>query len=55
MDAKKAVMTMKPYNPPTESRRGKLRLDFNENTLGPSLNVLEAIKNASNEEYCVYP
>ena len=55
MDAKKAVMTMKPYNPPTENRRGKLRLDFNENTLGPSLNVLEAIKNAFNEDYCVYP
>ncbi len=52
---RKAIEKMKPYDPPTESRKGKLRLDFNENTLGPSPKVIQAIKNASNEEFSVYP
>jgi len=52
---RKAVQKMKPYDPPTESRKGKLRLDFNENTLGPSPKVMEAVKNASADEFSVYP
>lgn len=52
---KKSVQKMKPYNPPLEGRRGLLRLDFNENTVGPSRKVLRAIKNASKEEICAYP
>ena len=52
---RKAVEKMNPYFPPTEGRKGKLRLDFNENTLGPSPKVVEAIKNASAEEFSVYP
>lgn len=52
---RKAVEKMKPYDPPTASRKGKLRLDFNENTLGPSPKVIEAIRNASTEEFSVYP
>ncbi len=52
---RKAVKEMKSYDPPTESRKGKLRLDFNENTLGPSIKVIEAIKNAAAEDFCVYP
>ena len=35
---------MAPYTPPTGSRAGKLRLDFNENTVGCSPRVIEALK-----------
>jgi histidinol-phosphate aminotransferase len=52
---RKSVKKMKPYNPPLEGRRGLLRLDFNENTVGPSRKVLAAIKNAGKEEICAYP
>ena len=50
-----SVQKMRPYNPPLEGRRGLLRLDFNENTVGPSKKVVEAIKKASIEEVCTYP
>jgi histidinol-phosphate aminotransferase len=52
---RKAVQKMKPYNPPTEKRKGNLRLDFNENTLSPSPKVIQAIMNAKMEDYCAYP
>jgi histidinol-phosphate aminotransferase len=35
---------MIPYHPPTEGRRNKLRLDFNENTVGAPPHVLDFIK-----------
>jgi histidinol-phosphate aminotransferase len=41
-----AVQSMAPYHPPTAGRAGKLRLDFNENTVGCSPNVIEALKEA---------
>ena len=31
---RKAVERLKKYRPPMEGRAGKLRLDFNENTVG---------------------
>jgi len=34
---------MAPYSPPTAGRTGKLRLDFNENTVGCSPRVIEAL------------
>ncbi len=36
---------MAPYSPPTGGRAGKLRLDFNENTVGCSPRVIEALRN----------
>jgi histidinol-phosphate aminotransferase len=39
-----AVLSMAPYSPPTAGRAGKLRLDFNENTVGCSPKVIEALK-----------
>lgn len=39
-----AVQAMAPYSPPTAGRSGKLRLDFNENTVGCSPNVIAALK-----------
>jgi histidinol-phosphate aminotransferase len=35
---------MAPYHPPTAGRRNKLRLDFNENTVGGPPHVLDFIK-----------
>jgi histidinol-phosphate aminotransferase len=40
---------------PLEGRRGYLRLDFNENTLGPSAHVVEAIRALPPEAYATYP
>jgi histidinol-phosphate aminotransferase len=40
-----AVSAMMPYSPPTAGRSGKLRLDFNENTVGCSPRVVDAIRN----------
>ena len=39
-----AVLGMAPYSPPTGGRAGKLRLDFNENTVGCSPKVIEFLK-----------
>ncbi|MBV9506255.1 MAG: histidinol-phosphate transaminase [Acidobacteriia bacterium] len=39
-----AVLAMRPYSPPTAGRAGKLRLDFNENTVGCSSRVIEALR-----------
>jgi histidinol-phosphate aminotransferase len=39
-----SVVSMAPYSPPTGGRAGKLRLDFNENTVGCSPKVIEALK-----------
>ena len=37
---REAVVNMSPYSPPTGGRAGKLRLDFNENTVGASSSVI---------------
>ena len=50
-----AVGRMRPYHPPLEGRRGKLRLDFNENTVGCSPAVLKAIRKLSSAEISMYP
>src|SRR6185436_2705321 len=51
-----AVRRMAPYSPPTGGRAGKLRLDFNENTIGCSPRVLRALKKCvSRETLAVYP
>jgi len=41
---REAVMRMQPYSPPTAGRDGKLRLDFNENTVGCSPRVIEFLR-----------
>src|SRR5580693_1189261 len=51
-----AVIAMQPYSPPTAGRSGKLRLDFNENTVGCSPRVIEAIRQGvAAEGLAVYP
>ena len=51
-----AVLSMAPYSPPTGGRAGKLRLDFNENTVGCSPRVIEALRTQiAPAELAVYP
>jgi histidinol-phosphate aminotransferase len=47
---------MAPYSPPTGGRADKLRLDFNENTVGCSPKVIEFLRaNLSARDLAVYP
>jgi len=47
---------MAPYKPPTGGRAGLLRLDFNENTIGPSPKVLERLREATAGDFLtLYP
>ena len=51
-----AVANMAPYSPPTGGRAGKLRLDFNENTVGCSPKVIEFLKrNLTADALTIYP
>jgi histidinol-phosphate aminotransferase len=49
------VERLQAYSAPLEGRRGMLRLDFNENTLGPSPRVVDAIRAIPPEHYAIYP
>ncbi len=49
------IINMQSYSAPLENRRNLLRLDFNENTLGPSPKVLEALKAIKLDEISIYP
>src|SRR6185312_11313516 len=44
LEPRPSVTAMAPYHPPSSGRRNKLRLDFNENTVGASPLVLDFIK-----------
>lgn len=51
-----AVERMAPYTPPTGGRAGKLRLDFNENTVGCSPQVIACLKEKlTADALTVYP
>src|SRR6185312_3107866 len=53
---REAVRAMAPYHPPTGGRSGKLRLDFNENTVGCSPKVIDALqKYLTADHLTVYP
>jgi len=49
------VESLQAYSAPLEGRRGLLRLDFNENTIGPSPRVLEALGAVPAEHIAIYP
>jgi histidinol-phosphate aminotransferase len=56
LQPREAVLRMQPYSPPTSGRLGKVRLDFNENTIGASPRVIEALLEYLTEErLAVYP
>jgi histidinol-phosphate aminotransferase len=51
-----AVLQMDAYRPPTSGRRNKLRLDFNENTVGASAHVLDFMKRyLTAADLAIYP
>jgi histidinol-phosphate aminotransferase len=50
-----SVLALAPYFAPEEGRAGKLRLDFNENTVGCSPAVLRALRRVSPELLAIYP
>jgi histidinol-phosphate aminotransferase len=51
-----AVRRMAPYSPPTGGRAEKLRLDFNENTIGCSPRVIESLsKRLTAGQLSIYP
>ena len=53
---RQAVLKMRPYSPPTGGRAGKLRLDFNENTVGCSPRVIEFLRERlSADGLSIYP
>jgi histidinol-phosphate aminotransferase len=43
---RKSYQRLKKYRPPLEGRRGKMRLDFNENTVGCAPEVVRALRRA---------
>ena len=56
LNPRPAVLSMAPYHPPTGNRADKLRLDFNENTVGCSPAVIEALRRAlTPEALTIYP
>ena len=56
LQPREAVLRMAPYNPPTGGRAEKLRLDFNENTVGASPRVIEYLREHLTEgALAVYP
>ncbi|MEO8097114.1 MAG: histidinol-phosphate transaminase [Acidobacteriota bacterium] len=56
LEPRAAVRQMAPYSPPTGGREGKLRLDFNENTVGCSPRVIETLqKYLTADHLSIYP
>ena len=56
IEPRPAVLAMEPYSPPTAGRLDKLRLDFNENTVGCSPRVIDALRNGLDAaNLAVYP
>jgi histidinol-phosphate aminotransferase len=49
------VARIRDYEAPEEGREGKLRLDFNENTVGCSPAVLRALRGVTAEQLAMYP
>ena len=52
---RRAVQRMRAYHPPLEGRAGKLRLDFNENTMGCSPAARRSLARLAREQVAMYP
>ena len=52
---RKDIEGLQPYSAPLEGRRNLLRLDFNENTIGPSPLVIKSLREISRDEISIYP
>ena len=54
LEARRSVQNLKQYRPPLAGRQG-IRLDFNENTVGPSPRVLQKLRQMSADDLSRYP
>lgn len=54
-EARPEVESLQAYSAPLEGRRGLLRLDFNENTVGPSPKVVAALRAIPADHIAIYP
>ncbi|MDP3766199.1 MAG: histidinol-phosphate transaminase [Nanoarchaeota archaeon] len=52
---RKAVIEMEEYMPPTSDREDYLRLDFNENAIGCSPNVISVLRYINASKLAIYP
>ena len=50
LEMRSSAKNLAPYAAPEEGRAGKLRLDFNENTVGCSPAVLRALRGITREQ-----
>ncbi len=55
LPVRKAILERRTYDPPSEGRASKLRLDFNENTAGCSRVVTRALAKLSPVQIATYP
>jgi histidinol-phosphate aminotransferase len=56
LSPREAIRAMAPYSPPSAGREGRLRLDFNENTVGCSPKVIECVqKYLTADHLSIYP
>jgi len=55
LPVRKAILLRRTYEAPAEGRRGKIRLDFNENTYGCSAAAKKAVARLSAKEIATYP
>lgn len=52
---RQAILRMEPYHPPSSGRGGKMRLDFNENTVGCSPRVVARLRKLTAASLAAYP
>ncbi|OFV99684.1 MAG: histidinol-phosphate transaminase [Acidobacteria bacterium RIFCSPLOWO2_12_FULL_54_10] len=55
INPRESILRMDPYRPPSSGRGGKLRLDFNENTIGCSPKAIRSLKKIAPADLAVYP
>jgi histidinol-phosphate aminotransferase len=55
LPVRKAILERRTYEAPAEGRAGKVRLDFNENTVGCSPAVIRALRQMSAQQLAMYP
>jgi histidinol-phosphate aminotransferase len=55
LPVRQAILERRTYEVPAEGRKGKIRLDFNENTTGCSAAARKALAQLSGKELAMYP
>jgi histidinol-phosphate aminotransferase len=55
LPVRRAILMRKTFEPPSEGREKKIRLDFNENTAGCSQAVRRAIARITSKQLAMYP